>query len=298
MRVVSTCVVFIPLKYGLVIPNWEAGSDVSRLVEAGVAAEEAGWDGVFLADHLIFPPPADLGAVSAVDEFLPIADPWIALAGIATATNRIRLGTWITPVARRQPWQMARDLATLDRMSNGRVILGVGLGRRPDYEQFGQSWDFKTVASKTDEALGLIDRLWSGERVSHSGDHYQLTDVGLLPTPVQQPRIPIVVGGIWPRRPAVRRGARWDGIMTHFPGDGVMPPDETPPQQHAVDMVAYYRTQADQPGEVFLPANPGNMPSEWDELVAHLDASWLYTAKHEGAWSLDLKMISHGPRRI
>ncbi len=227
-----------------------------------------------------------------------MADPWIALAGIATATDRIRLGTWITPVARRQPWQTARDLATLDRMSDGRVILGVGLGRRPDYEQFGQPWDFKTVASKTDEALCLIERLWSGERVTHSGVHYQLSDVGLLPTPVQKPRIPIVVGGIWPRRPAVRRGARWDGIMTHFPGDGVMPSDQTPAEQHATEMVAYYRTQAEQSGELFLPANPERRSSEWDDLVVQLEATWLYTAKQKGIWSLDPDTISQGPRRI
>ena len=153
-------------------------------------------------------------------------------------------------MARRQPWQMARDLATLDRLSNGRVILGVGLGRRPDYELFGQPWDFKTIASKTDEALLLIERLWRGERVTHVGDHYQISDVALLPTPIQQPRIPVVVGGIWPRRPAVRRGARWDGIMTHFPGDGVLPADDLAPEQHAIEMVDFYRAITDEIGEI------------------------------------------------
>ena len=266
-----------------------------RLVDAGVAAEEAGWDGVFLADHLIFPPPPEIGAASSVDEHWPMPDPWIALSGIAAMTSGIRLGTWITPVARRQPWQLARDLATLDRMSDGRVILGVGLGRRPDYEQFGQSWDLKTVAARTDESLALIERLWSGDRVTHSGDHYQLTDVALLPTPTQQPRIPIVVGGIWPRKPAVRRGARWDGIMTHFPGDGVLPADGLPPEQHATEMVNYYRSLTDRPGEVFLPATPEQHSSEWTTLAVELGATWLYTAKLEGTWTLDLNKISQGP---
>lgn len=283
------------LRRGLVLPNWEAGSQASRLVEAAIAAEEAGWDGVFLADHLIFPPPSELGAGSTVEEHWPMADPWIVLGAIASSTKTIRLGTWVTPVARRLPWQTARDLATLDRLSEGRVILGVGLGRRPDYEQFGQSWDFRTIAAKTDEALSVIDRLWSGERITHKGDHYDLKDVALLPTPVQTPRIPIVVGGIWPRKPAVRRGARWDGIMTHFPGDGVMPADGKPPESHASDMVSYYRTHTDQPGEVFLPANPESRSSEWDDLAEHLGATWLYTAKHDGAWTLDLDIIMRGP---
>lgn len=282
------------LKHGLVLPAWEAGSDVSVLVEAAVVAEKSGWDGVFMADHLIFPPPREIGAPSTTESHLPVADPWVTLAGIATQTSRIRLGTWITPVARRQPWQMARDLATLDRMSNGRVILGVGLGRRPDYEQFGLPWDFKTLASKTDEALALIERLWTGERITHSGHHYQLSEVVLLPTPKQQPRIPVVVGGLWPRRPAVRRGARWDGIMTHFPGDGILPSDETPPEQHATEMIEYYKSKADPIGEIVLPAKPEKPSSEWVHLAAELGATWLYTAMG-GGWGLDLEEIAQGP---
>lgn len=284
------------VKHGLVLPNWEAGLDVGRLVEAAIIAEESGWDGVFLADHLIFPPPPEIGAASAVAEHLPMPDPWVTLSGIATRTNRISLGTWVTPVARRQPWQVARDLATLDRLSGGRVIFGVGLGRRPDYEQFGRPWDFGTIARQTDESLELIDRLWSGDRITHNGEHYRLDGVALLPTPTQTPRIPIVVGGLWPRKAAVRRAARWDGIMTHFPGDGILPGDGTRPEEHAANMVAYYRSQATEPGEVFLPANPEQPSSEWDDLTRELGATWLYTAKHNGSWSLDGDLIGAGPR--
>jgi len=283
------------LKYGLVLPNWSAGSDVGRLVEAAVAAEESGWDGVFLADHLIFPPPSEVGAAASDSEFLPMADPWVILAGIATKTSRIGLGTWITPVARRHPWQMARDLATLDRLCNGRVILGIGLGRRPDYEQFGRVWDMKGIAAQTDEALQLISELWTGKPVTFDGDHHSVTGVALLPTPVQQPRIPIVVGGLWPKRPAIRRGARWDGIMTHFPGDGILPGDGISPEQHASEMVGYYRSVASRPGEIFLPANPASPSSEWTDLTHELGATWLYTAKRAGEWTLDLEQISQGP---
>lgn len=109
-------------------------------------------------------------------------DPWIALSAIAARTKTIRLGTSVTPVARRQPWQVARDLATLDRLSGGRVILGAGLGRRPDYEQFGYPWSLKWSAARTDEALSIVNRLWTGNPVTHEGEHFQLTDVVLLPT--------------------------------------------------------------------------------------------------------------------
>jgi alkanesulfonate monooxygenase SsuD/methylene tetrahydromethanopterin reductase-like flavin-dependent oxidoreductase (luciferase family) len=286
------------VRYGLVIPNWEAGSDVGRLVEVAIAAEEGGWDGVFLADHLIFPPPSEIGALSVPETFLPMPDPWISLAGIATATKRVALGTWITPVPRRQPWQLARDLATLDRLSNGRVILGVGLGRRPDYELFGEPWDLSRIGGRADEALALIDRFWSGEPVTYHGDHFQVDGVALLPTPVQRPRIPIVVGGIWPRRSSVRRGARWDGIMTHFPGDGVLPPDGTPPEVHAEALVAYYRSITDRPGEVFLPSSPVGVRDDWaDFAMSSLGATWLYTAKIDGRWTLDLDRVSEGPQR-
>jgi hypothetical protein len=222
-------------------------------------------------------------------------DPWVVLSAIAVRTKTIRLGTWVTPVGRRQPWQLARDLATLDRLSGGRVILGAGLGRRPDYEQFGYPWSLKWSGQRTDESLFIIDRLWSGDAVTFAGNHFQLDEVVLLPTPNQQPRIPIVIGGLWPRKPAVRRGAAWDGIMTHFPGDGVLPGDDIPPEQHASDMVTFYRTLTDTPGELFLPITPDNASSEWRNLCHNLDATWLYTAKLNGQWSIDESIISGGP---
>lgn len=284
-----------PVRFGLVLPNWEAGADVAKLVDAAIAAEDAGWDGIFLADHLIFPPPAEIGASSSVTEHRDMPDPWITLAAIATRTKRIQLGTWITPVGRRQPWQLARDLATLDRLSEGRVLLGAGLGRRPDYEQFGLPWSMKWAAERCDEALDIIASLWTGRSLTVDGQHFRLDDVVLLPTPTQQPRIPIVIGGLWPRTPAVRRGARWDGIMTHFPGDGVLPPDGAPPEQHASEMVTYYRSLAGDRGDVFLPMNPEGASPGWVDLCRHLGATWLYTAKLNGEWTLDLDSISQGP---
>lgn len=283
------------MKYGLVLPNWEAGADVQRLVDAGVLAEKSGWDGVFLADHLIFPPPRKIGDAH-VGRSQDMPDPWIVLSAIAVLTKTIRLGTWVTPVARRQPWQMARDIATLDRLSGGRVILGIGLGRRPDYELFGYPWSLKWTAQRTDEALDIIEQLWTGEPVTAHGENFDIDGVVMLPTPVQQPRVPILVGGLWPKKPAVRRGARWDGIMTHFPGDGVLPADGTPPEEHARDMVGFYRELAGDKGDVFLPMTPTEIADDWLPTCEELGATWLYAGPMRGRWQLDEELIAAGPQ--
>lgn len=244
-------------KYGLILPNPVVGADAAKMVDYAVAAEESGWDGVFLWDVLVNPPPPDaLGKAGDPepwnpDHFEDLIDPVITLAGIATRTERIKLGTWIIPIARRQPWQVARDFATLDRLSNGRVILGVGLGRRPEFDKFGATWEPRTIGERYDEALELIDRFWSGERVTFQGKHFTVDDVALLPTPAQHPRIPILVAGWWPNRKPFRRGARWDGIMP------VVDPD--PDSEALRDMVAYYREVAVEPGDIFLFVDPSTL---------------------------------------
>lgn len=260
-------------KYGLILPNPEVGAEAAKMVDYAVAAEESGWDGVFLWDVLINPPPPDdLGQAGDPEPWNPdyfedLIDPVITLAGIATRTERITLGTWIIPIARRQPWQVARDFSTLDRLSNGRVVLGVGLGRRPEFDKFGTPWDPRIIGEKYDEALELIDRFWSGERVTFHGKHFTVDDVALLPTPVQKPRIPILVAGFWPNKKPFRRGARWDGIMPV-----VNPrPDSTELQE----MVAYYRAVADQPGDIFLPVNPSGIDAAALDRYRELGITWL-----------------------
>lgn len=123
-----------------------------------------------------------------LDEGVPgsiaFPDPWITLAEIATRTEEIRLGTWITPIPRRQPWQFARDLATLDYLSDGRVILGAGLGTSKENEMLGLPADISTLAERYDEALDVITGLWSGEPVSYDGTHYTIDDAVMHPAPV------------------------------------------------------------------------------------------------------------------
>ena len=283
------------MKRGLILPNWVAGEDVELLVEAAVVAADAGWDGVFLADHLVFPPPSEVGSGDRPFDDMAMPDPWITHAAIAARTERILLGSWVTPVGRRQPWQLARDLATLDRLSGGRVLLAVGLGRRSDHEPFGTPWDLHAVARRTDAALELLDGFWRGEPVHHRGEHFEVDDVTLLPRPVQRPRIPVVVGGLWPHRAVVRRGVRWDGIAPHFPGDGVLPGDETPPERHLRALVAAYHEEAAEPGEVMVLDDPPAAGDDWRDLAAEVGVTWLLTAKHDGEWRIDLDEIAEGP---
>lgn len=192
------------VRRGIAIPNF--AEDPAELIQLGVAAEEAGFDGYFLWDHIVF---TDTG------DGPPIADPWMVLAAVATRTSRIKLGTMITPVPRRRPWQLARQTATLDVLSGGRVILGVGLGS-PAYGDFGifhePSGD-RIRAEQLDEGLAVLEGLWTGERFSFAGQHFNVDPVRFTPRPVQRPRIPVWVGGVLPATRPVQRAARWDGMV-------------------------------------------------------------------------------------
>jgi alkanesulfonate monooxygenase SsuD/methylene tetrahydromethanopterin reductase-like flavin-dependent oxidoreductase (luciferase family) len=189
------------VKFGLDVATTGDWSDPRRLVELAVAAEAGGWDGCFLWDVML--PEGDA----------PVADPWVALAAIATATERIRLGVMLTPLPRRQPWEVARQLATLDQLSEGRMVFGAGLGwQDEEFRRLGLPSEARIRGQRLDESLELIDRLWTGESVTFDGEHYALDGVRLLPRPVQRPRIPVWCAAGWPRRTALRRAIRWDGV--------------------------------------------------------------------------------------
>jgi alkanesulfonate monooxygenase SsuD/methylene tetrahydromethanopterin reductase-like flavin-dependent oxidoreductase (luciferase family) len=189
------------MRYGLELPNAGICGDARVLAELARLAERSGWDGVFLEDYITH----WTGA--------PTCDPWVALAAMALRTDRIRLGTEVTPLARRRPWKIARELVTLDHLSGGRMILGVGTGDPNDssLKQVGEVSDAKERAATLDEALDVLVGLWRGALFSYSGAHYQVRDATFLPVPVQRPRIPIWIGGGWPHAGPTRRAARWDG---------------------------------------------------------------------------------------
>jgi len=195
----------IAVHFALNVPNFGDYADPATFVGLAREAEASGWDALFVWDHLLVDP----------DWGVPIADPWILLAAAAAVTERIRLGPMVTPLARRRPWVVARQAATLDHLSAGRVTLGVGLGEPPgaEFEAFGEDSDARVRAGKLDEALAILDGLWSGEPFAFEGAFHHLARMRFEPRPVQRPRIPIWVAGFWPARAPFRRAARWDGVF-------------------------------------------------------------------------------------
>ena len=187
------------MKFGLNLP---VVGDPSFLLDLAVTAEERGWDGFFVWDHL-------QGSASRPE----LHDPWSLLGAIAARTSRVRIGTLVTPVARRRPWQLAKQVTTVDHLSGGRATLGVGLGVPPalEYEAFGEPGDARVHAAMLDEGLPLIDAFLRGDAVDHSGEYYQIS-AHLAPAAVQKPRPPIwVAGGVGKRKPR-ERALRWDGF--------------------------------------------------------------------------------------
>jgi alkanesulfonate monooxygenase SsuD/methylene tetrahydromethanopterin reductase-like flavin-dependent oxidoreductase (luciferase family) len=184
-------------------PNFGVFADASLVADLAARAEAAGWDGWFLWDHIVH-----LGGNE------PVVDPWMALAVAARATSRVRLGPLVTPIPRRRPWNVARQAATLDHLSGGRAVLGVGIGteRTTEFRSFGEEADLTRRASMLDEGLDLIAELWSGAPVQHSGEHFQVGGIQFQPTPVQRP-LPVWVAATWPRRRPLERAARWQGII-------------------------------------------------------------------------------------
>jgi len=233
----------VTAKRGLFLAPFDELVEPRMLAELAASAEANGWDGVFLWDHIAYRPP-----VRAV------ADPWVALSAVATATERLRLGPLVTPLSRRRVQKLARETVTLDRLSGGRLVLGVGLGsdNNGELEPFGEVVDPRERARLLDERLERLTALWDGE---------------FEPPPVQRPRIPVWVAARWPSRRPVRRAARWDGLF----------PIELPdPEALAVLGREVEELRADDPGPFDLVAeiDPGDDPGPWAEA----GATWVLTA--------------------
>ncbi|MEV3854127.1 LLM class flavin-dependent oxidoreductase [Streptomyces sp. NPDC050095] len=193
------------MRSALFLAPFDELADPRIVADLAVEAEEAGWDGFFLWDHVQWRPPVR-----------ELADPWVSLAAVATATSRIRLGPMVTPLARRRPVKVARETATLDRLSGGRLTLGVGLGD----DRFGEEWsrtgeelDARTRARMLDESLDVLTQAWSGEPVHLLGTHYVVDGIRFLPRPVQRPGVPVWVAGFPGKVAPLRRAARHDGFV-------------------------------------------------------------------------------------
>jgi len=201
-------------------------------------AEQSGWDGVFLEDYIVYQNKTGT----------PAYDPWVCLAAMAMRTQRIRLGTTVTPLPRRRVAKLAAEAVARDHLSGGRLTLGLGLGDAWDVAlaNLGEQTDTRVRASMLDERLDVLVGLWSGEPFTYQGRFYQAQDVVLMPRPVQTPRIPIWIGGQYPKPGPIRRAARWDGsclfISTSYSATGITQRDWTPDDVRAfLAMVAELR---------------------------------------------------------
>jgi alkanesulfonate monooxygenase SsuD/methylene tetrahydromethanopterin reductase-like flavin-dependent oxidoreductase (luciferase family) len=197
-----------PMRSGLFVPIFDQLADPALVARLSAEAEDVGWDGFFVWDHVRWREP-----------ILEVADAWITLAAIAAATRAIRLGPMVTPLARRRPVKVARETVTLDQLSGGRLTLGVGLGSDRSGNELsitGEELDDRRRARMLDDALEILTAAWSGEPVHHRGEHYTVDGMRFLPRPVQRPGIPVWVGGYPGKRRPLRRAARFQGF---FPVD-------------------------------------------------------------------------------
>jgi alkanesulfonate monooxygenase SsuD/methylene tetrahydromethanopterin reductase-like flavin-dependent oxidoreductase (luciferase family) len=264
------------VRHALFLPPFGDFADPRAVVELAVATEEAGWDGIFLWDHMW----------RREESATAVGDAWISLAGIASATERLRLGPAITPLTRRRPQKVAREAVALDRLSGGRLTLGVGLGVNSggELERFGEQVEEHVLAERLDEALEVILGLWSGEQVDHHGRHFTADHVRFLPGPVQQPRIPIwgaARGGTGTK--PVRRAARLDGL---FPVD-----TSTEQLAQMLDVVADERGSL----EGFDVAMLADRTTDLDALIG-MGVTWAMWSIEVGTARVDaFKLAQAGP---
>lgn len=262
------------MKFGISLANWPGTPDVRRFADMAVTAETAGWDGFFIWDHVFHQ--------------FPVVDPWLALTAAALSTERIRLGAMVTPVPRRRPVKLARETVTLDHLSEGRLIFGAGIGEMPwEWDYLGEEPSLKVRGDMLDEGLQLLATCWRGGVLDHRGAHYRAAaaanpdgEVYYTPGSYQQPRIPVWVGGCWPRKRPFRRAANWDGIYPLKVGFDPLSPEEV---REIVAFIDQHRT-VDTPFDVVLGGwTAGDRPVEARAQVA------LYTEAGATWWveSLD-----------
>lgn len=192
------------MRYALFVPPFDELADPRLVAGMAAEAEERGWDGFFVWDHITYRDPVRA-----------LADPWVTLSAVATATGSIRFGPMVTPLPRRRPVKVARETATLDLLSQGRLVLGVGIGgdRSREFSGTGEEVVDKVRGAMLDEALDVLKAAWSGEPVQHRGEHYVVDGIRFLPTPVQRPGPPVWVAMRYGNAAPLRRAARHEGVF-------------------------------------------------------------------------------------
>jgi hypothetical protein len=187
------------LKFGFIIP----GGSTPEIVEMASILEDSGWDGAFYYDDIYTDAKTEMSAA------------WPIMAAMASTTKKVRIGSLLTAVGRRRPWELARESVTVDWLSKGRLVLPTGLGWAGDgaYIKAGMPAERKTRAEMLDEGLEILDGLWSGKPFRYEGKHNQIKSMRFIPRPFQKPRIPIWVVGAWGWPKSMGRVLKYDGLI-------------------------------------------------------------------------------------
>jgi alkanesulfonate monooxygenase SsuD/methylene tetrahydromethanopterin reductase-like flavin-dependent oxidoreductase (luciferase family) len=244
------------MRFGLTLPIFDHLADPNLLADLAAEAEQAGWDAVFVWDHVRYRAPVQSAT-----------DPWIAIAAMALQTERVLLGPMVTPLARRRPQIVARQLVALDHLSNGRMVFGVGLGldtSGEEFVRFAEEPDLRRRAAILDEGLEVLTGLLSGDEVNHHGMHLMVSGVRFMPKPVQ-PHLPIWVANRWPNRAPLRRAARYDGLFVVE-----LTPTDLP---ETIAIIAATRPGGLDGYDVIVQDGAGVDPGPW----ADAGATWLLT---------------------
>jgi alkanesulfonate monooxygenase SsuD/methylene tetrahydromethanopterin reductase-like flavin-dependent oxidoreductase (luciferase family) len=232
----------MPARRAIFVAPFDELADPRLLADLAARAEELGWDGFFLWDHIVYSAPTRA-----------VLDPWVALSAIAMATERVRIGPLVTPLSRRRIHKLARETVSVDVLSRGRLVLGVGLGsdRHGELSAFGEVVDARERATLLDEGLLRLMAYWNGE---------------FEPRPVQQPRIPVWAAANWPNRRPVRRAANWDGLFpVELPGPEAL--------AELRDEVLALRDPDAEPFDLVVTNAVGTDPAPWEAA----GATWCLT---------------------
>jgi alkanesulfonate monooxygenase SsuD/methylene tetrahydromethanopterin reductase-like flavin-dependent oxidoreductase (luciferase family) len=257
------------MRFGLFLPPFADFAEPARVVDLARQAEEAGWDGLFLWDHVVAAPG------------MAVADAWVTLAAVATATSRLRLGIMVTPLARRRPWVLARQAISLDRLSRGRLTIGIGLGDDGwrEFSAFGEQTTAAVRGRLLDEALDVLTALLSGRELHHHGETFNVETTAFLPRPLQDP-LPIWVACRWPHRRPLARAARVQGCFPMFAGP---PPIALPdPVEVAAIRRLLVELGADASSDLIIRASMSIIePARLEGLLAELEnagVTWMLEA--------------------
>jgi alkanesulfonate monooxygenase SsuD/methylene tetrahydromethanopterin reductase-like flavin-dependent oxidoreductase (luciferase family) len=267
------------MRSGLWLPLFEELADPRVVARLASEAEELGWHGLFVWDQMRWREPIH-----------HVADPWITLAAVAAATESLKLGPMVTPLPRRRPAKVARETATLDGLSGGRLILGVGLGGdqfAAEFSKTGEQVDDRVRGEMLDEALEVVTRAWSGEPVNHRGEHYLIDDVQFLPRPVQRPGVPVWLAAFPGNLKPLRRAARYQGV---FPVNL----ESVDAFARAVTTVRGLRPDSTAPFEIAAALPPGSDVAPYAEA----GATWWMTEFEPGVSLTEVRdVVREGPAR-